>query len=201
VLVVVGGHSRNIGKTAVAAGLIAALPEARWTAVKITQHGHGVCANDGGDCHCAGGEDHPFALTEENAPSDSDSGRFLAAGARTAYWARTAMGQLSYAMPWFRELQGRGGNVIVESNSLLDFVVPDLYIAVLDFAVPDMKDSARRYLPRADALVIVNGGRQAPWAVPPQWIESKPRFTAEPPRWVSAPLCGFVARSLAPRLG
>jgi len=41
-LVVVGGHSRNVGKTSVVAGLIAALQELDWTAVKITQYGHGV---------------------------------------------------------------------------------------------------------------------------------------------------------------
>ena len=31
-IVVVGGHTRNIGKTSVMAGLIRALPEMRWTA-------------------------------------------------------------------------------------------------------------------------------------------------------------------------
>ena len=43
-LVVVGGHSRNVGKTSVVAGLIAALPEFKWTAMKITQYGHNVCS-------------------------------------------------------------------------------------------------------------------------------------------------------------
>ena len=47
-LVVVGGHSRNIGETSVAAGLIAALPRYNWTAMKITQHGHGICSAAGG---------------------------------------------------------------------------------------------------------------------------------------------------------
>jgi hypothetical protein len=41
-LIVVGGLARNIGKTSVAAGLIAAIPEAHGTAPKITQIGHGV---------------------------------------------------------------------------------------------------------------------------------------------------------------
>ena len=46
-VIVVGGHSRNIGKTSVVAGLIARLPEFHWTAFKITQYGHGFCTADG----------------------------------------------------------------------------------------------------------------------------------------------------------
>ena len=37
-VIVVGGHSRSIGKTSVVAGLIARLPEFHWTAFKITQY-------------------------------------------------------------------------------------------------------------------------------------------------------------------
>ena len=43
-IVVVGGHTRNIGKTSLAAGIVAAFPEMHWTAFKITQFGHGVCS-------------------------------------------------------------------------------------------------------------------------------------------------------------
>src|SRR5207245_2118841 len=93
-LVVVGGHSRNIGKTSVAAGLIAALPHYNWTAMKITQHGHGICSAAGEPCGCAVEYDHPYAISEESAPGASDSARFLAAGARRSFWLRTAVGQL-----------------------------------------------------------------------------------------------------------
>ena len=51
--VVVGGHSRNVGKTSVVAGLIGALREYDWTAVKITQFGHGICSVNGESCGCA----------------------------------------------------------------------------------------------------------------------------------------------------
>ena len=52
-LVVIGGHSRNVGKTSVVAGIIAALREYQWTAMKITQYGHGICSKNGKQCHCA----------------------------------------------------------------------------------------------------------------------------------------------------
>ena len=45
-LVAVGGHTRDIGKTSVVSGLICALPQFPWTAVKITQYGHGVCSEN-----------------------------------------------------------------------------------------------------------------------------------------------------------
>src|SRR6476659_8465219 len=101
-LVVVGGHSRNIGKTSVVAGLIAALPRYNWTAMKITQHGHGICSAAGEPCDCAVEYDHPYALSEETEANTSDSGRFLAAGARRSFWLRTVMGQLGGALPAIR---------------------------------------------------------------------------------------------------
>jgi hypothetical protein len=39
-IIVVGGSNRGVGKTALVCGLIAALPEYRWAAVKITSHPH-----------------------------------------------------------------------------------------------------------------------------------------------------------------
>ena len=43
-ILVVGGSHRGVGKTALVCGLIAALPEHRWTAVKITSDDHGQFA-------------------------------------------------------------------------------------------------------------------------------------------------------------
>ena len=53
-LVVVGGHSRDIGKTSVIAGLIRRTRARKWTALKITQYGNAVCArheNGATGCH------------------------------------------------------------------------------------------------------------------------------------------------------
>jgi hypothetical protein len=169
VIVVVGGHSRNIGKTTVAASIIAATREAEWTAVKVTQHGHGVCEHA---CSCAEHLD-PVAVDEESEPNGTDSGRFLAAGAKRAFWLRTAQGELARAMPWVRELLAKGGNVLFESNSLMQFVKPDLYVVVVDFSVEDMKESTRRFIDRADAFVKT-GGEAALWeGVSGRWFETK----------------------------
>src|SRR5579864_4142800 len=131
-LVVIGGHSRSVGKTSVVAGLISALPEFEWTAAKITQYGHGICSPNGEACDCATG-DHSWAITEERDHSgESDTSRFLVAGARKVFWVRTEQGRLAEAMPTLRKRLESAPNVILESNSVLKFLRPDLYLTVLD---------------------------------------------------------------------
>ena len=153
-IVVIGGHSRNVGKTSVVAGLIAALPEYNWTAFKVTQYGHGVCSLNGEACHCAT-DDHSWAISEEKDRSgESDTSRFLAAGAVRSLWVRTEQGRLAEAMPTIRRRIAEAQNVILESNSILKFVRPDLYLTVLDPATPDFKRSAQEFLDRADAVIL-----------------------------------------------
>src|SRR5579864_7123497 len=147
--VVIGGHSRNIGKTGAVCALIAALPERRWTAIKVTQFGHGVCSANGKPCDCETA-DHSLAISEErDATTGTDSSRYLAAGAVRSLWVRTRVGQLAEAMPRIRTVIAQDENVILESNSVLRFLQPDLYAAVLDPGVADFKASALRYLDRA----------------------------------------------------
>ncbi len=198
-LIVVGGHTRNIGKTSVVCSIIRATPHLGWSAIKITQYGHGVCSKDGEPCECAL-PDHPFALQQElNATAGTDTSRFLAAGARKSYWARTAAGNLGEGIPALRRLWESGNNTIIESNSILQFVKPDLYLAVLDFAAADFKESSRRYLDRADALIAVS-------TAPPVWNgvaeslwRAKRIFQVVPPDYSHPDLADLVAARGAAR--
>ncbi len=123
-LIVIGGHSRSVGKTSVVAGLIAALPEFHWTAVKITQYGHGICSANGELCDCAT-DDHSWALTEERDRSGaSDTSRFLVSGAARSLWVRTRQGMLAEAMPRLRQELAGAENAILESNSVMRFLCP-----------------------------------------------------------------------------
>jgi hypothetical protein len=198
-LIVVGGHSRNVGKTSVVVGLIEALPEWDWTAMKITQFGHGICSVSGTSCDCCLAPECPYAIAEESHPNDSDTGRFLAAGARHSYWVRTATGQLANALPAVQEIRAASRNLIVESNSIVEFLTPDVYLVVLDFAQGDFKASSRRYLNRADACVVIERDMRAPlWnGVARDAWEVKPRFGVRPPQYVSAALAAFVNERLA----
>jgi hypothetical protein len=183
VIVVIGGHSRNIGKTSVVCGVIRALADWRWTAIKITQYGHGVCSRDGEPCECSDPA-HPIAVSQETGVSAStDSGRFLAAGAERAFWVRTPAGELNAAMPRVRRVLASCENAIIESNSILRFLQPDFCAMVLDGAVADFKPSSLRFLDRADVLVATSSA-DLRWAgVSASLLRHKPRFLAPPPRY------------------
>ena len=199
-LVVIGGHSRSVGKTSVVAGLIAALPEYHWTALKITQFGHGICSADGKPCDCATMDDHFKALSDERDLSgDSDTSRFLVAGAERSIWVRTQQGRLGEAMPDIhRRIEG-AENVIMESNSIMGFLKPDLYLPVLDGEQQDFKVSANEFLDRADAVILHQNGAEPKWdSVSLERIEGKPRFLIDPPNYVTPEIVEFVRERLKP---
>jgi hypothetical protein len=203
-IVVIGGHSRSVGKTGVVVGLISALPEYDWTAVKITQYGHGVCSANGAPCDCAT-DDHSWAISEEkDRNGESDTSRFLIAGAARALWVRTEQGRLAEAMPALRQRLERARHVILESNSVLKFMRPDLYLTVLDPGTEDFKNSAREFLDRADAVILHDGSKAggskaggAAWQrVSLKPVAERPVFRITPPAYVTREIVEFV-RSVA----
>jgi len=196
-LIVVGGHSRSVGKTSVVAGLIAALPEFHWTAMKITQYGHGICSANGKMCHCAS-DDHSWAITEERDRSgESDSSRFLVSGALRSLWVRTRQGMLAEAMPRIRQELAAAENAILESNSILRFVRPNLYLTVLDAGTADFKLSAQQFLDRADAVILHDKADRVAWSnVSLKPVARKPMFRIAPPQYVTPELIAFVRQEL-----
>jgi hypothetical protein len=198
-IVVIGGHSRNVGKTSVVAGLISALREYDWTAVKITQYGHGVCSANGAPCDCAT-TDHSWAITEEkDRGGESDTSRFLVAGAVRALWVRTEQGRLAEAMPALRQRLERSRHVIMESNSVLKFLRPDLYLTVLDPGTEDFKTSAREFLDRAGAVILHDSsGAGSVWqGVSLKPVAERPVFRIAPPPYVTREIIEFVRSSVA----
>jgi hypothetical protein len=194
-IVVIGGHSRSVGKTSVVAGLISALREYDWTAVKITQYGHGVCSANGAPCDCATA-DHTWVISEEKDRSgESDTSRFLLAGAARAWWVRTEQGRLAEAMPALRQRLERSRYVMVESNSVLKFLRPDLYLTVLDPHTEDFKTSAQEFLDRAAAVILHDGPRIAGtrWQrVSLKPVTERPIFRITPPLYVTPAMVEFV---------
>jgi len=164
--------------------------------VKITQFGHGVCSVNGESCDCATDE-HTQAISEEKSRvGDSDTSRFLVAGAARSLWVRTKQGWLAEAMPDVRSRLGEAKNVIIESNSVVRFLRPDLYIPVLDFNTADFKGSARDFLDRADAIILHEA--KSADAIP-AWkdvslklLQGKKVFPITPPEYVTADLVDFV---------
>jgi hypothetical protein len=198
-ILVIGGHTRSVGKTSVVAGLISALPDFRWTALKITQYGHGICSANGEPCDCAAA-DHSLAVSEEKDRSgESDTSRFLVAGADYSWWIRTQQGRLAEAMPRIRKILAGAENVIIESNSILRFLKPDLYLTVLDPKTADFKTSAQTFLDRADAVLLHSLETQKD----PAWkkvslkpVIDRPTFAIHPPNYVTTEIAEFVRERL-----
>jgi hypothetical protein len=209
-VIVVGGHTRSIGKTQLVCDIISAFPRIHWLAGKITQYGHGVCAQNGDNCDCAP-TDHVCAINwETQTDSGTDSSRFLAAGASRSFWLRTKQGFLAEGLPLLRvslresiaSANGEPPPLIVESNSLLQFLKPSLYLAVLDPAKDDFKDSARAALARADALVL-RGTEASFQSADPAWtrlpsrlLREKPSFTQREGQPLPEPLHVLIQRVL-----
>ncbi len=137
-VVVVGGSGRSAGKTALVCGLIAALPEYAWTAVKISSHAH----------------DKREPVWEEREPGKgTDTARYLAWGARRALLMTAADEDLALRTRELEGMLGPGAHVIYESNRIAEQVRADVCLAVLADTETAPKASFRGVVERADAMV------------------------------------------------
>lgn len=187
-IVIIGGQARKVGKTSVVAGLIAALPEFHWTAVKISRHSHDIAATD------APG----WVITEEyDRSGGSDTSRFLVAGAERALWVRSEPRHFADAIPEFQHKLSAAQNVIIESNSILKFLPPDVCLFVVDPANTDIKASAREFIDSADAFIVQDRGNRAPAHQSGVFgLTGKPVFRITPPHYVTPEIVEFVRQRI-----
>jgi hypothetical protein len=98
------------------------------------------------------------------------------------------------------ELGDESSAVIIESNSLMQFLKPSLFFAVVDPAREDFKDSAQAVLDRADAIVLrgdlsVVGGEQPVWMkFPAKLLREKPSVIQREGEELPEPLQVLVQR-------
>jgi hypothetical protein len=186
--IVVGGHARKVGKTSVAAGLIAAFSQYDWTAVKICSHWHAGDAPSG-----------TFGIFEErDRAGSSDTSRFLGAGASRSIWVRIGDDGLEPAMPRLLQTIQSSPFVMIESNRILRYVRPDIYIMVLRYDVADFKESARETLRQAHAILAINWSSSFPaWkGISQETLAGIPLFTATDPSVIPAGLLDLVGNRL-----
>jgi hypothetical protein len=151
------------------------------------------------------GHDHlpahlDFLLTEETDPKGhGDTSLYLAAGARRALWLRARGGRLAPALPGLLEALEGDEHAIIESNSILGFLQPAVFLMVIDESGRDLKASAQQFLERADAFVTVRPDlKPGAWpGTPPEMLEGKPVFPVSPGDWRNPALCRFVGERLA----
>ena len=177
-LLAVGGQCRKVGKSTLVADIIAAFPNRNWTAVKITPYADSGCPVNGQLCACAP-TDHPYAIREEtNRGPATDTSRFLPAGASRALWLETKEHRLSDALPAIAAELAGTKYAIIESDALMKFWKPSLFLMVLDPANPDFKSSARANLPLVDAFVL-----RSPFA-PSAATEADAKAVAQKPHFL-----------------
>jgi hypothetical protein len=88
-------------------------------------------------------------------------------------------------------------NVIMESNSVIRFLRPDLYLTVLDADTEDFKDSAREFLKSADGVILHQSEPRAKWkTVSMDALAGKPIFKIQPPPYVTEEITAFVREKL-----
>ncbi len=137
-IIVVGGSARKIGKTALVCGLIRALPEFDWTAVKITSHSHGSTQ----------------PVREESiAGQGTDTARYLAAGARRALFVTAGDDALGPIVQQILQECPPPGCIIFESNRVLEHLRPNLCLALASSLEGERKPSFEIVEQRMDALV------------------------------------------------
>ncbi len=151
-LFLVGGTGRFVGKSSFAELLIKQFSgEHAITALKISNIKPGDEAVHGwhGDRL-----KEPFIIEEEKvAGNQKDTQRFLAAGARRAFFMRSFEESLPQAMEAFFELIPKNSLLVVESNTLRHHVQPGVLVMVTDETKPTDKPDAQQLFTLADQVL------------------------------------------------
>ena len=101
-------------------------------------------------------------------------------------------------MPALRQRLAAAANIIIESNSVMKFLRPDIYLSVLAYATADFKASAREFLDLADALLINRSAGSPAWEnVSLKPAQDKPVFSFSPPQYVTPELIAWLRHRLS----
>jgi hypothetical protein len=179
-LLIIAGNARNVGKTTLATGLIAALASEYYiTGLKVSsirpgdQSFHGTHTESAPDT---------FIIQEETGSDESkDTYRMLMAGARNAFYIRSRDEFIPQAMDAFMKMIPPRSLLICESRSLGEFVKPDLLVVIHKHGhVPGIKDIAGLEA-RADVILHSQEQEYYPDAI-------FQAFRVENGRWAYNPL-------------
>jgi len=173
-ILVVGGSTKDIGKTALVCAIIAALREFDWTAVKIS--GHDYAPEGSAQIR----EEKIWEETEGG--TETDTARYLAAGARRALLVMRSGAEVP--VEGIRRAIGADRNVIYESNRIVDVIKPDVCLALLAEDA-NKKASFERLLRVADAVVSVGGvAEEAPMDIRRFRLKSADQLSPDMVKWL-----------------
>ncbi len=159
-MLIVGGASRNVGKTELVCGLIRRLGTERdIVTLKIS----GI--NPGNDpLHGNHGPlPEKFHILEETSREGvKDSSKMLLAGASKAFYLRTRDEYLQEAMKSFFSATDRNSVIICESIILRKIISPGLFVLVKSNREESMKRSLGEVLHLVDLTIVSDGQNFSP---------------------------------------
>ncbi len=136
----IGGAHSGAGKTTYASLLLQHLRG--WGAIKYTKTGLYVSVID----------DRKI-LSEK----DKDTRRFLDSGAERVLWVRSPSSQLEEVLPLAVERLADLKGIVVEGNSAIEFLRPDIIIFIFGNDAGKIKESSKGLLRKADIVVAEKG--------------------------------------------
>lgn len=157
-IVTVSGTCSEVGKTTLVCELLRRLPG--WAAIKVTRGHYRSCGRDPETC-CVSGllgeEPRIFADRADTDVAAKDTGRYWSAGAAAVRWVVVARGQEAEGLARALAELGEPPGVIVEGNTVVESLDPDLAIMVALPGQKEIKVSARRIAGRMDGLYVPEG--------------------------------------------
>jgi molybdopterin-guanine dinucleotide biosynthesis protein len=142
-IITISGANKDIGKSSLVTYLVRHCRDC--SAMKVTLHGERPPGE---------------AVLEEREPAEkgTDTARMLAAGASPVFWIRTTVHELAADLGEALS-RARAPVVIVEGNSVLEYLEPDFAVFIMGSGFDDFKPSAFSAIRKAHAIVV-NGNKR-----------------------------------------
>ena len=136
-VITVSGSHKGVGKTALSEILLSTLPH--FTAIKITMTSRDIGLYDN--------EEHLMI-------ADTDTFRMKKSGAEKVLWIRTTEDEITDLMLKALERAGDTHRLLIEGNSILQYINPTLACFVTTATIDNMKTSRIEALEKADLCVL-----------------------------------------------
>ena len=153
-LIIIGGSSRNVGKTTLALKLIE-----KYCAKEIIIGLKVTSMRPGEESFHGSHESYnlqQFRIIEETSTDNKkDTSRMFLAGAKKVYYIETPDHLLSNALNAFIEKIGSENPIICESRSLRKVVRPGLFVLLKHFDLLTVKPEFKRFEELADYIHII----------------------------------------------
>ena len=137
IIIGIGGAHSGAGKTVYASLILRGLPG--WGAIKYTKTG----------LYCSLVDDRETLMEE-----GKDTRRMSDSGAERVLWVQSPPSELGDVLPMAVERLSDLKGIVVEGNSAIEFLSPDIIIFIFGSDVRKIKGGAREILYKADVVVL-----------------------------------------------